>query len=241
MLLTADFETTTEETDCRVWAWGVCEIGNPDYFVYGNSIESFFEFMEKSKNSTFYFHNLKFDGTFLLSHLFSLNYKHVEEKEKEGSKTFTTLIADTGQFYSIKIIFDKKEKRTKYVKIYDSLKILPFSVDSVAKGFGLPISKLKIDYNKTREKGHVLTKEEIDYLKNDVEIMSRALDILFNQGLTKMTQGSNALFDYKRTVGEKNFEHWFPVPDYDKDVRQSYKGGFTYVDPKQKRGMLKAG
>jgi DNA polymerase elongation subunit (family B) len=46
-----------------------------------------------------------------------------------------------------------------------------------------------------------------------------------------MTQGSNALFDYKNTVTEKAFNAWFPTPSYDADVRQSYKGGFTYLNP----------
>lgn len=121
MLYTADFETTTNEEDCRVWAWGVCEIGNPDYFQHGNTIEGFFDYMEKSENSTFYFHNLKFDGEFLMVYLFEHGFKHVQERTDEDTKTFTTLISDAGQFYSIKIIFEKKGKRTKYVKIYDSL------------------------------------------------------------------------------------------------------------------------
>jgi hypothetical protein len=29
MLYTADFETTTDENDCRVWAYGVCEVVVP--------------------------------------------------------------------------------------------------------------------------------------------------------------------------------------------------------------------
>ena len=29
---TADFETTTDEEDCRVWAYALCEIGKPDNF-----------------------------------------------------------------------------------------------------------------------------------------------------------------------------------------------------------------
>lgn len=29
---TADFETTTDPNDCRVWAYGICEIGNTDNF-----------------------------------------------------------------------------------------------------------------------------------------------------------------------------------------------------------------
>ena len=29
---TADFETNVSETDCRVWAYALCEIGNTDNF-----------------------------------------------------------------------------------------------------------------------------------------------------------------------------------------------------------------
>lgn len=231
MLLTADFETTTKEEDCRVWAWGTCEIGRPDNFIYGNTIDSFFDYMEANENSTYYFHNLKFDGEFILVYLFEHGFKHVIDRKDEATKTFTTLISDKGQFYSIKIIFHKEGKTTKKATIYDSLKILPFSVDQVAKGFNLPISKLSLDYTAEREIGHVLTPDEVDYLRNDVEIMARALKVLFDQNLTKMTQGSNALHDYKNTVTKKAFERWFPIPDYDHDVRQSYKGGFTYLNP----------
>jgi hypothetical protein len=241
MILTADFETTTNELDCRVWAWGVCEIGNPDYFHYGNDIDGFMRYMETSNNSTFYFHNLKFDGEFILCWLFENGFKWVSDRKLAGTKTFTTLISDKGQFYSIKIYFEKKGKKTNAVTILDSLKILPFSVSQIAKGFNLPISKLEIDYKEDRPKGHILTQTEIDYLCNDVDIVARALNVLFEQGLDKMTQASNAMYDYKNTVGDKNFSRWFPVPDYDYDVRQSYKGGFTYLLTKYKNVDINAG
>lgn len=234
MKLTADFETTTDEKDCRVWAYGICEIGNPDYFVYGNNISDFLRYCESSNNSIMYFHNLKFDGEFIMIELFEQGFTHVIERQDITSKTFTTLISNKGQFYSIKIIFEKKGKRTKSVTIYDSLKILPFGVKQIAKGFNLPISKLTIDYKEIREIGHELTQHEIDYLRNDVDIVARALHVLFEEGLDKMTQGSNALFDYKRTVTAERFKQWFPIPDYDKDVRRSYRGGFTYLNPKFK-------
>lgn len=234
MIITADFETTTNENDCRVWAWGACEVGNPAYFEHGNTLDGFMEFLKASKNSTVYFHNLKFDGEFILVWLFENGYKHVIDRKQAETKTFTTLISDKGQFYSIKIFFEKKNKRTNAVTIYDSLKILPFSVSQIAKGFNLPISKLEIDYKKERPKGYELTTEEIDYLRNDVDIVARALNVLFDQGLDKMTQAGNAMYDYKNTIGEKNFSRWFPVPEYDADVRQSYKGGFTYLNPKYK-------
>lgn len=233
MLFTADFETTTDPLDCRVWACGICSIDETHSFKYGNSLEWFIEFAKNNIGSTFYFHNLKFDGEFILCYLFEHGYKHVTDRKKLKTKTFTTLISDKGQFYSLEICFNKDEEKTEKITIYDSLKILPFSVEAIAKGFNLPISKLEIDYDEKREIGHILTPQEIDYLRNDVEIMSRALLTLFNQDLCQMTQGSNALYDYKKIVGKKNFSKWFPIPDYDFDVRQSYKGGFTYCDPRR--------
>lgn len=233
MLFTADFETTTDPLDCRVWACGICRIDETHSFKYGNSLDWFFEFAKNNIGSTFYFHNLKFDGEFILCYLFEHGYKHVTDRKKLKTKTFTTLISDKGQFYSIEICFNKEEDKTEKITIYDSLKILPFSVEAIAKAFNLPISKLEIDYDEKREIGHILTRQEIDYLRNDVEIISRALLTLFNQDLRQMTQGSNALYDYKKIVGKKNFSKWFPIPDYDFDIRQSYKGGFTYCDPRR--------
>lgn len=241
MILSADFETTTNELDCRVWAWGVCEVGNPDYFQYGNDIDGFMHYMKTSDNSTFYFHNLKFDGEFILCWLFENGFKWVADRKQADTKTFTTLISDKGQFYSIRIYFEKKGKQTNAVTIFDSLKILPFSVSQIAKGFNLPISKLEIDYKEDRPKGHELTPTEIDYLRNDVDIVARALNVLFEQGLNKMTQAGNAMFDYKNTVGEKSFKRWFPAPDYDYDVRQSYKGGFTFLLSTYKNVNINAG
>lgn len=239
MLYVADFETTTDPNDCRVWAWSLCEIGNGFSVKYDNNIETLMDFMKKSNNSTFYFHNLKFDSDSLFVWLFSNGYKHTIEKKDKATKTFNTLISDKGQFYSIEIIFEKKGNKTKKVTIYDSYKILPFKVEVIADAFGLPENKLEIDYDEYREPGHTLTDHEIAYIKNDVIIVAKALKELFDEGLPKMTQGSNALHDFKQITGKKTFERFFPTPDYDHDVRQSYKGGFTYLnEPFKEKDVL---
>lgn len=230
MLYSADFETTTDPNDCRVWAWGVCEIGKPDNFHYGNSIESFIGFCEKSENSTFYFHNEKFDGEYLISYLLNHDYKLTKGKELKESKTFNTLISDMGLFYSIEIVFERKGRSLNRVKILDSLKVIPFSVDDVAKTFGLPINKLKIDYKEERGINHKITAHELNYLKHDVVICAMALDEMFKLGLDKMTIGKNALEDYRDTIGKREFDRLFPRPGktMDFDLRQCYRGGFTY-------------
>ena len=63
------------------------------------------------------------------------------------------------------------------------------------------------------------------------QIMARALKIMFDEGLTKMTIGSNALSIYKEM--NQRFDTYFPVlpAEVDKDIRRSYKGGFTYLNP----------
>ena len=232
---TADFETTTNEYDCRVWAYALCEIGNVDNFIYGNNIDDFIKWCANPKeNYTLYFHNLKFDGEYIFSYLLNNGFTCIKDKKERKDNSFTTLISDTGQFYSIEIFFRVGNKKVNKVTIYDSLKILNFSVDMIAKDFNLPIKKLEIDYKANREIGHILTKEEIDYIRNDVEIMARALQIMFNEKLTKMTIGSDALANYKEI--NKNFNKYFPILPYeiDKDIRRSYKGGFTYLNEEYK-------
>ena len=228
---TADFETTTNEQDCRVWAYAIMEIGNTSNFIYGNSIEDFIKWCSDPRvNYTIYFHNLKFDSEFIFHYLLENGFTCIKNKKERRDNTFTCLISDTGQFYSLEIYFEVKNKKVNKVTIYDSLKILNMSVDKVAKGFNLPIRKLTLDYNKYREVGHVLTDDEIEYIKNDVEIMARALDIMFKEGLKKMTIGSNALSYYKEL--NPRFNYLFPIQPYDidMDIRKSYKGGFTYLN-----------
>ena len=231
---TADFETCTWlANETYVWAWAVCEIGNEENLKIGNNIDSFIDYCKLQKNSTMYFHNLKFDGEFIIYWALKNGFKHVEKKEDIESNTFTTLISDMGQFYQITLYFSKGNKRVHKITFIDSLKIIPFSVDQVAKSFNLEISKLSIDYNKEREIGHILTEEENEYIKNDVLIMAKALKVIFDENLTKMTQGSNALNDFKKIITDSKFRHYFPTLEYeiDKDIRKSYKGGFTYLNP----------
>ena len=231
---TADFETATWlDDETYVWAWAICEIGNTKNLKIGNTIESFFEFCKSEYNPTFYFHNLKFDGEFILHYLLTHGFTHIKSKKERKANTFTTLISDMGMFYQIVVYLDVGNKKTTKITFIDSLKIIPFKVSVIAKSFGLPISKLELDYNLPRELGHELTIEEIEYISNDVKIVALALETLFAESLTSITSASNAVKDFKETHSKSRFAHLFPQIPYevDKDIRQAYKGGFTYLNP----------
>ena len=185
---------------------------------------------------------MKFDGEYIFSYLLNNGYECIKDKKERRDKTFTCLINEMGQFYSIEIYFEvNKRRHINKVSIFDSFKILAFSVEQIAKDFDLPIRKLEIDYKEYRDENHILTEQEIDYIRNDVEIMARALDIMFKENLEKMTIGSNALSNYRSML--KYFNNYYPEIPYeiDHDIRQSYKGGFTYLSPKYKEKEVSNG
>lgn len=194
--------------------------------TFGEDIDSFINYCSLiNESSSFYFHNLKFDGEFIIHYLLTHGFVHVNEK-KLGVNQFSTIISDLNVFYCIKVKF----KEEVIISFFDSLKLLNFSVEEVAKAFNLSIKKLEIDYKAKREKGHKITDEEKEYLKHDVMIMSLALEKMFEMKITRMTIASNAMNFFKDTISKKRFEEWFKPPLYDKDLRQGYKGGFTYLN-----------
>lgn len=194
--------------------------------TFGEDIDSFINYCSLiNESSSFYFHNLKFDGEFIIHYLLTHGFVHVNEK-KLGVNQFSTIISDLNVFYCIKVKF----KEEVIISFFDSLKLLNFSVEEVARAFNLSIKKLEIDYKAKREKGHKITDEEKEYLKHDVMIMSLALEKMFEMKITRMTIASNAMNFFKDTISKKRFEEWFKPPLYDKDLRQAYKGGFTYLN-----------
>lgn len=230
MIYCADFETTTDPKDCRVWAWGVCPIDNPDDFVHGIDIVSFLKFCEDN-GGEYYFHNLAFDGEFILHHLMTNGFAFSEKKK---TRTFKTTISNTGKFYQMNVCFEKQgKKKTKSAIFKDSLKKLPMPVERIAKSFDLPIRKLHIDYDEYRPKGHTLTEQELNYLKNDVQIVAQALKQQFDKGLTRLTIGSDALNNYKNIVADK-WDDLFPKMNIEMDsmIRKAYRGGYVYANPR---------
>ena len=230
----ADFETTTDPDNCYVWAYAICEVGNKDNVIIGTNISDFMKWCEEQKETVkVFFHNLKFDSQFILTYLFHNGYRYVEKDERE-TRTFTTLISDKGMYYQIEVIFKRQGRKVKKVIFQDSLKLIPLSVKAIAKAFHLEQQKGEIDYTAHDHlpENSPLTPEEEDYIKRDVQIVAHAIEYFHSQGLDKMTIGSCALEEYKKSITKKNFNRYYPTPQYHDDVKQSYRGGFTYLNPK---------
>lgn len=228
--IVADFETTTTPDDVRVWAVCAVNIDTLETVYLGNSLDGFMEWLS-TKNTVCYYHNAKFDLEFVWPWLFKHGFKHSREHK---AKTFDTLISDDGIVYSARVTFEKLNKKYKAVTFYDSLKKLPFKVSTISKAFELQDEKLSIDYDAPRPVGHELTEKEKAYIVNDCRIVAAALKIQFEQGLTRMTNASDAMNGYKEIISKDLFSRWFPVlpVEMDLDIRRAYKGGYVYLMPK---------
>jgi len=226
----ADFETVTwKEGETSVWCWAVCEIGDVNNTSWGTDIESFMTWCKNADNGIVYFHNLKFDGEFILHYLLTHDFRCNNGNTGNPGKTFKTLISDMGVFFEIKIYFTK----SKHITIYDSFKLIPTKVEKIPEGFGLSIQKLDLDYDKEREPGYIPNDDELAYILNDVKIPALALEKLFEIKLTKMTLAGNAMTHYREGIGRRTFEHFYPVLKFeiDQEIRRAYRGGFTYLNP----------
>lgn len=240
-----DFEATTKAEDCRVWGWQYMNVFDLTDTKQGTDIDSFMDWLLK-QNADCYFHNMRYDGTFILYWLFTNGYTYDDSPKQPKAKTFNTIISESGQWYQIDITTKytgKAKPKRHHVTILDSLKKLPFPIKRIAQAFKLPILKGEIDYHTERPIGNQLTAEEKLYMNNDVEILARALAIQFEQGLTAMTIGSDSLKDFKNRIGKDQFNKFFPILDTKLDtfLRASYKGGFTWVKPEQQGKIIDGG
>lgn len=230
----ADFETTTEKyyelhnrTD--VWLYAISD-SNGNIINWGQTIDLFMLYIQRNlKDSIIYFHNLKFDGSFILSWLINKGFKYKDRLFKKDNKGYTCLISEEGQYYQITINFKKGVQ----IIIQDSLKLLPFSVKKIAKDFNLPISKGIIDYD-----NYNITDEVLEYVFNDVSIVALALKEVKNNGMNKMTTASCAYHNFLDTCLFAN--SFFPVlsKEFLVEWREAYRGGRSQVNPLYRNVVL---
>ena len=264
-ILSCDFETTVYEgqTSTEVWASACVELFTEDVKIFHSIGETFNYFKALNCSLLCYYHNLKFDGSFWLDYL--LNELHFEQafeiynREKNlgvwlkdynmKNNTFKYMIAEEGQWYSITI-----KVNNHIIVLQDSLKLLPFKLSVLGKGFKTKHQKLDMQYEGYRYAGCEITKEEQEYIANDVLVLKEALEIMYDQEHNKITIGACCMDEFKATYDEEAYNFLFPpLQDYELDpntyqydnaekyIRRSYKGGWCYYVKGKENKIYKDG
>lgn len=221
-----------------MWGWGLANVEFPDSVEIGRTLDEFIDRIS-FQNSVCYFHNLKFDGHFILDYVMKRGFTEEFDHDSYLAATwFRTTISDMGKFYAMEIRWENGN----ITKFKDSLKKLPMSVSRIAKAFKLDELKGDIDYEAERPTDHKITDEEADYIRRDVSIVAKAMRQALSEGMTKLTVASDSMAEYKRVIGAPNFVSWFPTfsQDMDAEIRKAYRGGFTYKD-KRRQGLQGGG
>ena len=269
-----DFETTVSndtknQDSTEVWSACFCEVGTEDAIIMGSISQFMNYFLQVEQNDcVLYFHNLKFDGSFIIDWLYH-NKKYNEASQGDIEKgtfsflpknqmpcySYSYLISSMGQWYSITI---KSKNHT--ITIKDSLKLMPFSLAEIGNAFKTKHKKLEMEYKGNRYANCPITKDEEAYIKNDVYVLSEALQFMFNEGHTKMTIGACCMSEYKNLfkhsqLGIMNdFTEIFPnMKDIELDknifgstnadeyIRKSYRGGWCYLVKGKENKVFKNG
>ena len=229
----------------------------------GTSVEGFLEHVVRvAENRVLYvyFHNLSFDAYFIIQRFLrqgAVNldtWSQAELEEGCEEPCFKTLIGYGEAWFELewypKGKKAKGDRRTRRPRIIfrDSTKHLNHKLSVLGEMEGL--RKLEMsdeDYSRVRPVGYSPTAEEIAYVKQDVRILSKALDHIDWKCRTLSSSVWKIFLDNlpvygapKRLAKEygcnprKNFDSWFPELDSIENsiLREAYFGGFCRLNPK---------
>lgn len=224
----ADFETTqpNEKGEVRVYLWCICTKKNN--VNWGRDISNFMLFI-KDKRAIIYFHNLKFDSSYILNYLLKNNIEF-DVCEKQGT------------LYSIRF-WD--------IELRDSMNFLPMTLKQVGETFCKSYHKLEYeDYLKPYD--YKPNMYDIKYCKYDVLTLKEGLTNYLNE-LTqvllenncpktakkvfkKLTNASIAYEAFKEISGIESICERTTRDLYNL-IKPSYSGGYVYA----KGGTYKVG
>lgn len=258
-----DFETyvsedTNTQKETHVWSSACVEL------LEGKAVkirESFPAMLKAIANEqpegetiTLYFHNLKFDGVFILDYLLKegrefVKYNRQGYNGKEyfdrgilNNNQYSCVISDLGAFYTI----DFKAYGLIF-HVVDSYKLIPLSLKKAGEGFNTAHKKTEMSYtgNKTI---YTLSEKDRAYIMNDVIVLKEILLYMFNEGHQSLTIGSCCMTEFRKDYDNQRWSELFPdltqlkcgesgLSQFEYCAK-AYRGGWCYVNDKISEKIL---
>lgn len=244
-MFVADFETTDSDrvyrydtkTDepihyQRVWLAGYKNLQTMES-TYHYSLDDFMKDILARHDNThreYAFHNLKFDGSYIIPWLMNNKYTVSEGKPQPGE--FSVLVDSRNNWYNITVQCTKRRKIT----IWCSQKLFPTALRYLPEIYGTPTQKIAEDqdfYTKPRPEGYVPDERDMQYFENDLQVPAETLNKHIElYGLRfKKTQASQSYHNFEQEFPAWRWRFNALTDDVDKAVRPAYWGGIAYVPP----------
>lgn len=233
--------------ECKAWIYLYCALSNGRYFLdieFAPWLDKIIKEAKRRVKTTklnLFFHNLKYDGSFLLYELWKIGYVFCNSKElKKDKQNCTALIDDNKNIYCIKFWY-----KNYFFKIQCSYLIARCGIADILSGNNVKPIIIEHLPNTKYEKLEDIPAKTIEYIKQDcyaitlIWKMMRTIKKDSFHVANKLSIGSwgkNAaeiafMFSSWFKLNKKYLEqhHW----DYKKDqklfneLRKSYHGGLT--------------
>src|SRR5690625_4572986 len=244
-MFVADFETTDSDKVYRyddttgepiyyqrVWLAGYKNLDTMES-TYHYNLDDFMNDILARHNNThreYAFHNLKFDGSYIIPWLMSNDYTVSEGKPQPGE--FSVLIDNRNNWYNITVQCTKRRKIT----LWCSAKLFPTQLRYLPDIYGTPTQKIAEDqdfYTKRRPMDYTPDERDMLYFENDLQVPAETLNKHIElYGLRfKKTQASQAYYNFEQEFPAWRWRFNALTDDVDKAVRPAYWGGISYVPP----------
>lgn len=240
-----DFETSTGNKDgsTNVYLWGFSNLDKTERFS-GVNLGELLSSIEFWKIKHLGFHNLKFDGQFIIHHLVKEGYTFENNmfNKPTKEKTFTWMKDDMGVNYYLGVNINGH-----VVEFFDTARLMNSSVKALGEGLGY-IQKGEIDYDKYKhfDKISDVPSELLDYLWTDIDIVIDAYIIFRNTYKNHgVTASGTAMKSFKKSYGRKDFMRDFGGIYIDKngnrevrnvidvetwdELKKGYRGGLVVM------------
>lgn len=232
--IASDIKSQTEIYPQKVWLAGFKNLETMESTYFTN----LHDFMEAilargdNQNTEYAFHNLKYDGSYILPWLFMNGYEVTHNKPQ--AKQFSVLVDDRNAWYSITIQVTKRRK----VTIWDSLKLFPTALEYLPDIYTTPTKKVREDkdwYEMKRPQDYQPDERDLRYFENDLQVPAEVLNKHIElYGLRfKKTQASQSFYNFEQTF--KAWKWRFPALSTEQDnaIRLAYWGGISHVPPEK--------
>lgn len=242
-MFVADFETcdaiadsTDEKTPQKVWLAGFKNLETLKSTYFYNLDDFMAAILSRGDNqhTEYAFHNLKFDGSYIVPWLLRNDY--TVSIGKPQPKEFSVLVDNRNAWYSITIQVTSRRK----VLLWDSLKLFPAALEYLPDVYSTPTHKIIEDsdfYQKFRPDGYQPNDREMSYFENDLQVPAETLNAHIKlYGLRfKKTQASQSFYNFEQTFKAWKFRFPALTTEQDNSIRPAYWGGISHV-PADKAG-----
>lgn len=241
----ADFETTAKaqyekEGRTKVYLWEIKSIDG-NFKEIGIDLPSFIKTLENINlpNVVVYFHNLSFDGEFILYHLIENGYHYNEDERELKPFEFHSITNESGIHYSIAVMLSNGQ----IIKFRCSYRLMPMPIKALGKLVGIDKLNETHDYSEIKDFKTIseVPEEELKYLENDVEILRLVLKELFAMSIKGLTMSGASFRNWQQTQYFLYKEHLSTKPNdeyINECITKSYKGGITKVNKKHQGKII---